>query len=173
MGFGGGLWFPPGGFLVSLLGDPDPPLRFQPHGLKLPSAPLLTPLHQAGRFLHMNVNPNTCLKLSVFLRAGRKKHAQSDEYGRYPGRWEWLLANLTLIFPGHMDLGRLAHLGPILARPAPARHLNGLWVLTSDSSFEMPPCSPVTFFCFLLSCVSLWVLSSYPALHLCTWHSLE
>lgn len=134
---------------------------------------LLTPLLQAGRFLHMNVNPNTYLKRSVFLRAGRKKRAQSEGYGRYPGRWGWLLANLTLVFPGHLDLGRLTRSGPTLARPAPARHLNGMSVLTSDSSFWMSPCSPVTFFFFLLSYVSPWVLSFYPALYLCAWHSLK
>lgn len=38
MGFGRRLWFPPRGFLVTLLGDPDPPRRVQPHGLKSPDA---------------------------------------------------------------------------------------------------------------------------------------
>lgn len=39
MGFERGLWFPPRGFLVTLLRDPDPPMRVQPHSLKSPNAP--------------------------------------------------------------------------------------------------------------------------------------
>lgn len=131
---------------------------------------LLTPLHPAGRFLHMNVNPNACLKRSVFLRAGRKKRAQR---GVWEAPWEVGVATgkpdphlpRTHGFGAPDPLG--AHAGAASPCTPPE------WGVGSDECLFLLDASMFSFDFFLLSYLSPWVLSFYPALHLCAWHSLK